>query len=78
MDEFMKQYIEMIDNVFKAEEALLTIEQDFFFFAAIATIVDAYAEEHKLSHEEVVKNYETIINVRPEINELIEKERKAL
>lgn len=78
MDELTKQYIEMIDKVFKAEEVLLSIEQDYFFFAAIATIVDAYAEEHKLSHEDVVKNYETIINVRPEINELIEKEREAL
>ena len=67
-----------MDKVFKAEEVLLTIEQDYFFFAAIATIVDAYAEEHKLSHEDVVKNYETIINVRPEINELIEKEKEAL
>ena len=78
MDELTKQYIEMVDKVFKAEEVLLSIEQDYFFFAAIATIVDAYAEEHELSHEDVVKNYETIINVRPEINELIEKEREAL
>ena len=78
MDEYMKQYIETVDKVFKAEEVLLTIEQDYFFFSAIATIVDAYAEEHKLSHEEVVRNYETIINVRPEINALIEKEREAL
>lgn len=78
MDEYMKQYIEMVDKVFKAEEVLLTIEQDYFFFSAIATIVDAYAAEHNLSHEEVVRNYETIINVRPEINALIEKEREAL